>query len=286
MSGLGLATSWPSIGTLRCVATQGELDGDDSQRSRARSRPLTVRERVLSTALGLILGIFGVIAVFVTNNQAGSATLLLICGVFALLGIQGTPIRRATNTSVELADREDVVIERAKSIARTDDAREAQIFLEGAVSAQPILSKGISFQRFAGELYEMQVRQALERIGMSNGFRVQVASPDGLDYTLSGLEWLMVVGINVRYDTGYTFGGNVSRATVIAHLLRPFKAPRILISNLGLALDDQADLEARLARNPNVLFVRWSNEMGDEALESAILPFVRRVSKPTEHESD
>ncbi|WP_067535812.1 hypothetical protein [Nocardia crassostreae] len=83
--------------------------------------PLTHRERAVALTLGMASGTTGVVAVFVSGNQAGTAALFLISIVLLLMGIQGTPLtrvgsgvhsaefarRRWARALLEVADREE-----------------------------------------------------------------------------------------------------------------------------------------------------------------------------------
>jgi hypothetical protein len=53
------------------------------------SDPLSAWARSLALAIGFLAGGVGGYAVFASENQAGTAVLLLIAGVLVVLGLQG-----------------------------------------------------------------------------------------------------------------------------------------------------------------------------------------------------
>jgi putative peptidoglycan lipid II flippase len=62
---------------------------DGSQR---RTGQLSLRERQIAVAIGVMSGGAGGYAVFASSNQAGTVVLLLISLIFLLLGVEGTPL--------------------------------------------------------------------------------------------------------------------------------------------------------------------------------------------------
>ncbi|MFC9997219.1 hypothetical protein [Nocardia sp. NPDC127526] len=93
---------------------------DDLSNAELPWAPLTRHERAVALMLGIAAGTTGVVAVFVSANQAGTAALFLISTVLLLMGIQGTPLtrvgsgvhsaefarRRWARALLEVADRE------------------------------------------------------------------------------------------------------------------------------------------------------------------------------------
>ncbi|GAB4588081.1 hypothetical protein [Nocardia sp. IFM 10818] len=93
---------------------------DDLGNAELPVAPLTRRERIVALMLGTTSGTTGIVAVFVSGNQAGTAALFLISTVLLLMGIQGTPLtrvgsgvhsaefarRRWARALLEVADRE------------------------------------------------------------------------------------------------------------------------------------------------------------------------------------
>lgn len=78
----------------------GEPPKDEHHPSSDLSDPLPTWARGLALGLGAAAGVAGGYAVFASENQAGTAALLLIAGLFVLLGLQGTPMRRLTRITV------------------------------------------------------------------------------------------------------------------------------------------------------------------------------------------
>src|SRR4051812_18002065 len=67
--------------------------------------PMEFWERFGSVAIGVVLLEAGLFAVFISDNQAGTAVLLVAAAAFLLIGIQGTPLLKFGNNTVELARR-------------------------------------------------------------------------------------------------------------------------------------------------------------------------------------
>ncbi|MEV4515629.1 hypothetical protein AB0K00_42575 [Dactylosporangium sp. NPDC049525] len=64
--------------------------------------PLSLRERIIVTTAGGVLLTVGALAVFLSANQAGSVTLLLVGGAFVLFGVNGMPLISAKLKDFEL----------------------------------------------------------------------------------------------------------------------------------------------------------------------------------------
>jgi hypothetical protein len=74
----------------------------DSEDLTGGAMPLSLPERIIVTAAGGVLLAAGALAVFRSANQAGSVTLLLVGGVFALFGVNGMPLISAKIKDFEL----------------------------------------------------------------------------------------------------------------------------------------------------------------------------------------
>lgn len=74
---------------------------DDSEDVSGPS-PLSLRERIIATAVGSGLLVVGAFAVFGSGNQAGSVALLLAGAVFTLFGVNGMPLAGAKVKDFEL----------------------------------------------------------------------------------------------------------------------------------------------------------------------------------------
>src|SRR5688572_2023397 len=90
----------PSSPRCYCVAMR-----DDSDLTPFPRENLSGAQRWLLGPGGLVFGGIGVAAIFLAENEAGSAVALLICGVLVLVAIQGTKVQRisAGENSVDFA---------------------------------------------------------------------------------------------------------------------------------------------------------------------------------------
>jgi hypothetical protein len=118
--------------------------------------------------VGVALTAVGAIAVYATSNQAGTTALLLIGAVFVIIGLQGTPLVRASKDSIELRGRR--IAKKAKEIAGEGNPTEAENFVRGAIDADPRLSKAKSLNKVSADLYEISARHAVEKIAYEKGF--------------------------------------------------------------------------------------------------------------------
>jgi hypothetical protein len=119
-------------------------------------------ERWLVGLLGLALEVVGGISIFVTPNQAATATVFLVGTVLLLIGIQGTPLLRASTRDIELQARKaaEKAEERLDS-GSTDDAYEV---LEDAVTLTPGLTREPVFRALIATAFEKVVLSRLTHV--------------------------------------------------------------------------------------------------------------------------
>ncbi|QKV77086.1 hypothetical protein [Amycolatopsis sp. Hca4] len=136
-------------------------DGDElaPESSSVSDRLMTGWERALACLFGFGIAGAGGVAVFVSSNQAGTTSLVLIGAVFLLIGIQGTPIAKATKDSIELRARR--VAKKAKELAKEGRADDAEGFIEGAIVAEPRLLKVEQVSRMGRDLFELSVEHVM-----------------------------------------------------------------------------------------------------------------------------
>ncbi|MGA4728996.1 hypothetical protein ACPB67_16345 [Micromonospora taraxaci] len=127
--------------------------------------PLGVWARVTAVVLGTAGTGAGCVAVFATNNQAGTAVLLLVGAVLLLLGLQGTPLLSfgGGDYRFELARLRRRAVAVVDQIARQEPPDVAAAVAD-AVSA---IDPGIRFPDWDEFSYQYQVRGAVQAAGAS-----------------------------------------------------------------------------------------------------------------------
>ncbi|GAB3862614.1 hypothetical protein GCM10029963_69250 [Micromonospora andamanensis] len=131
-----------------------------SPSSHFEAEPLGRWERLGASALGLVAAAGGGWAVFATDNQAGSAVLVIIGAAFLLMGLQGTPLIRvgSVDSGVEL-ERRRRRVEKAIEQARQEESPEiAAGIVEAASIIEPRIFRSAHYR---SELYTSKVAMAL-----------------------------------------------------------------------------------------------------------------------------
>jgi hypothetical protein len=144
--------------------------------ARARpSEPLRSWERAIALVIGTAFAVLAILALFISDNQAGTAALLLVAAAFLLIGVQGTALVRfgSGSTSVELDRRLAAAVQRADEVAEQEPQLALGI-LEGAAIIEPSIGPAASAARAMS--YENSVRRALERVRPDGG-TVTTAEP-------------------------------------------------------------------------------------------------------------
>lgn len=240
---------------------------------------MSSQERLGACGLGVALSGVGATAVFLTQNQAGSTAMILVGAVFLLVGIQGTPISRASKDAIELRDRE--VTQQAKELVETEGAVEAERYLQGAVSADPRLLKTDSVSEMGFELWNLRLKQSLERIASTNDwiFTKEAASYDsGRDYMIECEDPPLGIQIVVKYIQAQS-RVRISKQSFLKSLRRAFDSidhhPILIITNILPISLGQLD---KAADNIAGTVVKWSNEEDDESVKDAIDDILALVS--------
>ncbi|MFF5054717.1 hypothetical protein ACFY1S_16210 [Micromonospora sp. NPDC000663] len=127
--------------------------------------PLKKLERMAALAVGLLAGGAGGWAVLNTENQVGSASLVVIGAAFLLIAVQGTPLARFSNgsNSIELRKRRaraQMVVERAQ---QEEDPDVAAAVTEAASIIEPTL---LQHPHFRADLYLSRLEVAVKALGL------------------------------------------------------------------------------------------------------------------------
>jgi hypothetical protein len=221
----------------------------------------------LALALGCVAGGVGGYAVFASENQAGTALLLLLSGVFVLVGLQGTPLRRLTSgeNSVELAQirtRAVRVIQRAQA---EDPPEVAAAVTEAIAAIDPSLGR-------SGDQaveYEKTVLDAVKRVGLkldashrrgpgSRGVDARVITPRG----------------SVNLDIKYRSRGPIGLREILARMARAesngFEGGNLLVTNAPLSEEVREYNSSRPAGELPLEIITWNDERDDGLLARAI----------------
>ncbi|NJP70796.1 restriction endonuclease [Streptomyces sp. C1-2] len=209
-------------------------------------------------------------AVFVTNNQAGSVALVLGGIVFLLILISGNPLLSLGHGDTQMR----FVTRRRRVIQEAEEAppREARSALEALSMIDPRASRDTAFIRTSGLVYERLVYAELTRLFpefsvMSQGidgpvhFDIIVATPErrAIFVELKSLQ-SPVSSIAVHQVTGMAATGVMGGLLVANQPLT--RAARILLR------------QAQESGN-NVSFVQWRDENDSDALKDAVLGLLR-----------
>lgn len=259
---------------------------------------LTPLERTAATLFGLGgVGVGGV-GVFVSDNQAGTTTILIIGAGFLLMAVQGTRITKLGREAVELANLEakaqdftatagDLLpakpaTDEAGKQQAAEDLRVAEKLTKAAESIFPEIAANESFQDVRNKMYEQQVFNAL-----SEQLELVAGGPDA-KYGITG--------------TGLTYGGpgeaSINLWLMRGNLRKEFRVVPRFLEKYQVPEEGWLDYLASLARhdNENVLvitnrfvgksavervgkwvplekvqFARWAEPAHDEHLGSTLL---------------
>jgi hypothetical protein len=164
-----------------------QKDSTPDEKDPDQPAPLTYTERTAAVIVGVAASGTGTTAVFVTDNQAGTAALFVVAVAFLLIGIQGTPLTRfaSGDNSADFARRQNAqkakdVLKDAKKAEEQGDSATADNLFEVATILDPAVENLPEVQAFR---YEQRVGEAITRLfGHTNQFRLMTGeryrSPD------------------------------------------------------------------------------------------------------------
>ncbi|MFD3746393.1 hypothetical protein [Nocardia sp. NPDC058633] len=146
-------------------------------------------ERWLAGILGTAFGAAGGAAVFLSDNQAGSAALLILATVLLLLGVQGTALTRfgSGEHSFEMAEKRRQLGKALRQEAEvSEDPNEAVVY---ARAAEIVAPSPAGVRMVEGLEYEASFLRALDRLAIPYYLPSQSDSPstdvvvvvDGID---------------------------------------------------------------------------------------------------------
>ncbi|MEV8312540.1 restriction endonuclease [Streptomyces sp. NPDC059900] len=215
---------------------------------------------------GLALSGAGAVAVFVTNNQAGSVALILGGIVFLLMLISGNPLLSLGHgeTQMRFATRRSRVIREAEEAP----PREARSALEALSTIDPRVARDSSFIRTSELVYERLVRAELVRLFPE--FSIREERRDGL------------VDIEMIADTpdhrAIFFEVRSSQSPVPSTAVRQINGMAsegfmggILVAHQRLTRPAGMLLRKSQEGGSKIAFVQWRDEDDSDALKNAVL---------------
>jgi hypothetical protein len=232
-------------------------------------------ERSGAAILGLLATLAGTWAVFTTENQAGSAALILIGAAFCLMGVQGTPLIRFGSGDNSLVLERRRKRQRVQMVLRSaESTQELEAIVEGVSILDPRLVRSPSWQ---SSIYETRVTLAIKSLG---------ALVSRLDTDTVGAD------LSVQWNPEGSEGGQLSPTrsrrsvdVVLKHLsegqrLRLSQVPRREFARgefmIGLVLVTNAPLSATIeeylsdTEDRGVEVVVWNGDDDNAALAAAL----------------
>lgn len=128
------------------------------------SRDLTGWERSGAGVIGVAGTIVGGVGIFLSDNQAGTAVILLLGVIFLLMAVQGTAVRRLTRDGGDFAERaaaERRAVDEIQQTYEDEGPKAAQAALEGATAARPELAQSPALGVINAQLHEREVIDAV-----------------------------------------------------------------------------------------------------------------------------
>lgn len=226
---------------------------------------LPMGARIAATVFGLTGTGAGGWAVFSTDNQAGTATLLLIGAVLLLIGVQGTPLRRLGHgdSSIDLAavrQRAARVVERA---VREQPPDVAAAVADAVETITPQIGPPLEIA------YEDAVIEAIRRVGGSIDPTHRLGSGDkGVDARVTVGHGKVNVQIKLR-RRGSLGARDIQYAADRAEA-SGFDGGFLLVTNAPLSDDARAYNAAISPTEGGVEAITWNDTRDDGLLTRAL----------------
>jgi hypothetical protein len=215
-------------------------------------------ERACCIAVGFASGGAGGYVAFERSNQLGSAVLLVIGGLFLLIGIQGTRLIRFTSGSngVELEQKRRIIENAIKEAQDEGNLEKASGIAEGAAIVSPSIGT-----HARGLQYELQVSSAI--VGMGYAVNNNNFGPDmGFDLTIRDAGGRIVEAELKAYYRPVPRGV----VEMLALQSESRLAPLILISNMQLTRSAQEAVK----NFPKFKAVQWRDYADNPALAATL----------------
>lgn len=262
------------------MSTTAEPDEDSTAKMPneiGQPTPMNTWERGAAGAIGLAASGAGTTAVFISDNQAGTAALFVVAVAFLLICVQGTPLRRfaSGDHSAEFERRHQArtKVEEAIEAKKDGDQESAETLVEDAIRIDPSVESNPVVQAIR---YERRVAEALDRVfGYMSNFSLADGEddPDGF-----------VPVASRRYRPDFILSANGERINVeVKHLPKPIRVtqlrhlmavaqrtrtPMLLIMNFPLPKNLAEILRAD--QGPGFEAVHWTGGNDDDLLQRAV----------------
>ncbi|GAA5125702.1 hypothetical protein [Pseudonocardia adelaidensis] len=263
-------------------------------------------ERIAATLLGLAGVGAGGAGVFLSDNQAGTTTILLLGAVFLLMAVQGTPIISASKDKVELARRRlraataKELVESARGKIEEEKPEVAAELVVAAESLDPNVRAQEDFRDLRDLLYPFEVERSLKRAlselrkrGAIYGYEVQADFfKSEVDVALGGepsvsradrlLRVRRIAGEDLIIPVAIK---NISKLVLRPDTLEAATQDMINLGDAGLivhnalqAFQDASESERRTA-DLGFSVVRYRDSRDDGRLERALSDVIERASE-------
>ncbi|MFD4142354.1 hypothetical protein [Streptomyces sp. NPDC058572] len=242
-------------------AVGGEVTDDVGE-----PEPLSFWSRAAAGGIGFTLCGAGVVAVFSTENQAGSATLILAGALFILLAIGGNPLHSLGFGDAQM--RVAVQRRRRRALAGVAEVppQEARTALDALQTVDPGIRNEISFRYASAHAYEGLIRQRFLSLFPDSAISTSQPDYDGFDFSVHRPE-----DRDIAVDVKYRPDG-ITRMLAREHVeqllsqARGRVVPVLLVSNSGLTPSAHGRLREAQSAGVKVGFAVWRDEHDDEAL--------------------
>ncbi|KAB1922932.1 hypothetical protein F8280_17520 [Micromonospora noduli] len=217
--------------------------------------------------LGTAGGVFGCYAVFTSDNQAGTALLIVASVVLLLLGLQGTPLRSlgGGDYQIQLARLRLRAVQAIDNAARQESPEVAAAVADavGSIDPRVAISRPLSF------LYSQALRQAISRAGGSidpshhdgpgdRGVDARVHLPGGK------------VNVQVKYRSRGALGLRDSVSASNKMRVSGFDGGHLMITNAALSEEAHQHNLGALPEPGGVEVITWNDERDDGLLARAL----------------
>ncbi len=246
-------------------------DGTSEATPPVDAAPLSRWERLAAAVAGVLACGAGVLAVFRSDNQAGTVALILAGALFLLMGVNGAPLVRARYQDYELF----MARRRREVVGNIDDepVESAVVALETLRTVDPQAARDPAFLHAAAALYGRQVFNRLKQIE-PNATYTDGPGDMGRDAVLQAPGGQ--IAVSIRGGSNKFFQADLVAATHIPHDL----ADAILIVT-SKALPPNIDRRLREARNADsrpIELVRWVDSQDDEILREKVELLKSRIA--------
>ncbi|MET8229852.1 hypothetical protein ABZS77_04130 [Micromonospora sp. NPDC005298] len=242
-------------------ATEDDAELDDL------ADPLATWARASALLLGIAGGGFGCYAVFASDNQAGTAFLLVASVVLLLLGLQGTPLRSlgGGDYQIQLARLRLRAVRAIDKAARQESPEVAAAVADAVGSIDP----GVAISRPPSLLYSQAVGQAIGRVGGSIDPTHQDGPGDrGVDARVhlgSGK-----VNVQVKYRSRGALGLRDIATASAKMRASGFDGGHLIVTNAPLSEEARQHNSEAQPELGGVEVITWNDERDDGLLARAL----------------